>query len=136
MKRIVYIVIVVLLLTACNTGADSKSQGTADSIQAVPGISEYEGVLPCADCPGIKTNLRLLQDSSLFILTEVYEGRKGVYEEKGLFELNPADTTMVLTLKNGKRFFKVAVGQLIQLDQNKTTIKGANAAQYILKKKR
>ncbi|ANH81559.1 hypothetical protein A8C56_11765 [Niabella ginsenosidivorans] len=131
MKQAVQIIAATLLL-ACNTGPDKESESAKAPV--VTGISEYEGVLPCADCPGIQTNLRLLEDSSLFILTEKYEGRKGIYQEKGAFELHPADTTMVLTLKNGKRFFKVAVGQLIQLDQNGTSIKGSSTGRYILKK--
>ena len=53
-------------------------QPSRDNSSVVEGMSEdFTGALPCADCPGIETELSLFRDSSdatvgFFILTETY----------------------------------------------------------------
>ena len=51
----------------------------ARSVPATPGVSRYFGVLPCADCAGIRTELTLIEDPKTggpqtYELTETYLG--------------------------------------------------------------
>lgn len=49
---------------------------------------EYEGILPCADCPGITTHLHLNSDSMTYLLTETYQGKlDSVFTRSGTFRM-------------------------------------------------
>lgn len=56
-------------------------------------IGEYEGVLPCADCTGLRTRLALsaprsaTPDEGTFVLTETYEGRDVTNRTTGTWKL-------------------------------------------------
>lgn len=72
---------VLLLLVACG----APEQGTQDietppdttSIETVEWVGSYADTLPCADCPGILTQLELAKDST-FILRERYLERDSI----------------------------------------------------------
>ncbi|MGF1683276.1 copper resistance protein NlpE [Photobacterium minamisatsumaniensis] len=95
----------------------------------------YTGVLPCADCEGIKTEL-VLQLDGTFTLVEVYLGKeKGTFEQEGTFNWNAAGNTV--SLVGGKdeavQYF-VAENKLFRLDQNGERVTGDLASHYVLKK--
>ena len=47
----------------------------------------YEGTLPCADCSGIRTTLKINSDTTYELRSE-YLGRKdGVFEESGIYSI-------------------------------------------------
>lgn len=47
---------------------------------------DYEGIVPCADCPGINTLLHLNKDSMTYFLTEVYQGKAdSVFTRSGTY---------------------------------------------------
>ena len=47
----------------------------------------YEGTLPCADCSGIRTTLKINSDTTYELRSE-YLGRKdGVFEESGIYNI-------------------------------------------------
>lgn len=94
----------------------------------------YEAVVPCADCPGIKTSLTLNTDKTFSIIEE-YIDRKSKSEDKGTFEW---DTTgSIITLKGKTANYKYQVGEnkLIQLDMDGKEITGPNKDLYVFKKK-
>lgn len=82
MKHVLAQVIAALLLTACS--GPGTDQGTTDGTDstAVPGVVAswpgfYTGTLPCADCPGIDTQLWVRSDST-FVLQQLYIDRDSV----------------------------------------------------------
>lgn len=94
----------------------------------------YEAVVPCADCPGIKTSLTL-NDDKTFSITEEYLERNSKNQDKGSFTW---DTTgSVITLKGKTANYKYKVGEniLIQLDMDGKEIDGPHKDLYIFKKK-
>ncbi|WP_273006445.1 copper resistance protein NlpE [Chryseobacterium sp.] len=94
----------------------------------------YEAVVPCADCPGIKTSLTL-NDDKTFSITEEYLDRNSKNQNKGSFTW---DTTgSVITLKGKTANYKYKVGEniLIQLDMDGKEIDGPHKDLYIFKKK-
>lgn len=93
----------------------------------------YEGTLPCADCPGIKTVILLNNDNTFTIVSE-YIDRKLKVEDKG--EVMWHDGTVV-HLKGKETDIKLKVGenQLFYLDQDGNEVDGALKEHYILHKK-
>lgn len=71
--------------TATETTAQEalRSSGTV----SVSGNQSYVGILPCADCPGIETQLDLLSNGTYF-LTQTYQDRpNGTFSRMGLWSL-------------------------------------------------
>ena len=95
MKQILLSLLIVVLYVACAGTNDKKVDSMAidsalaakskggremDSVQKVL-IGTFEGILPCADCPGIKTELALYQDAAnsennTYTLKETYLGNQ------------------------------------------------------------
>jgi uncharacterized lipoprotein NlpE involved in copper resistance len=70
--------VILLFLAAVVSVAAQQSGGGAPSTQpaemhnsriSLDWAGTYEGVLPCADCPGTKTRLTLNQDGSYLLVT-------------------------------------------------------------------
>lgn len=98
---------------------------------------EYKGVLPCADCEGIETELELNADKS-YELTEKYLGKGDGKESKvkGHFQFDAQQSSIItLDAAGNQRKFFVAENQLESRDLTTgAKIEGALAAHYILKK--
>jgi copper homeostasis protein (lipoprotein) len=70
---------VAVVLAACQqaniappvTSADDR---VAPAVSVKKVLAVYEGVLPCADCQGIRTELTLFDDDSSYKLVETYLG--------------------------------------------------------------
>ena len=65
-----------LALTGCGV---VPSGGTDSGVHVMPAgehtvLSQYEGVLPCADCGGIRTQITLFADTAMYRMTETYLG--------------------------------------------------------------
>ncbi|MGR5143508.1 copper resistance protein NlpE [Photobacterium sp. DNB23_23_1] len=95
----------------------------------------YTGILPCADCEGIKTELVVKKDGT-FIMTEVYLGKEGnAFEYEGSFNWNTAGNTIAL-LGAGDDAVQYYVGenQLFRLDREGNRVEGDLASHYMLRK--
>ncbi|MDC8101346.1 copper resistance protein NlpE [Chryseobacterium rhizosphaerae] len=120
-----------------STDSISKATPTAagdTSENSLDWNGTYEAVVPCADCPGIKTSLTLNNDKT-FSIGEEYLDRNSKNQDKGSFEW---DTTgSIITLKGKTANYKYKVGEniLIQLDMDGKEIDGPNKDLYIFKKK-
>jgi uncharacterized lipoprotein NlpE involved in copper resistance len=96
---------------------------------------KYEGVLPCADCEGIKTTIQL-KDNGTYIMTTKYLGKKEEDTVEGSFKWDVAGT--IITLLNGKKEpykLKVIEGAIQKLDVEGREITGELAKLYFLHKK-
>ncbi|MGR5063631.1 copper resistance protein NlpE [Photobacterium sp. DNB22_13_2] len=95
----------------------------------------YTGILPCADCEGIKTELVVKKDGT-FILTEVYLGKEGsAFEYEGSFNWNTAGNTIALpgAGDDAVQYF-VGENQLFRLDKEGNRVEGDLASHYVLRK--
>lgn len=118
----------VLLTTACDPvypDPDHSSQNVLDW------AGRYSGVLPCASCMGLKTELTLEQDGT-YQLTETYLGKSKPLHSKGTFRWSPDGGSITLQNDQDKRRFKVGEGRLWQLDPAGRVISGPLADQMIL----
>ncbi|OMQ10437.1 copper resistance protein NlpE [[Flexibacter] sp. ATCC 35103] len=116
MKKLVVLLVVACQLMSCNSKKKEETiQDTSDVLDSentenvLGQVMVYEGLLPCADCEGIETVLKIYQgdgtiEGHTFELTSVYKGKtpekkvivEGNYNlERGL-EKDPDGTIYVL----------------------------------------
>ena len=96
---------------------------------------EYEGVLPCADCEGIKTTI-LLKDNGTYTITTKYLGKGEEETVEGTFEWDAAGTVITLIDGNEEAYkLKVVEGAIQKLDIEGKEITGELAELYFLQKK-
>ena len=116
--------------------ADSASAaGCAFDMASVAGT--YEGVIPAADCPGLKTVLTINADGT-YQLRQDYIDRKDAYDElSGVFQVVDGHLLMIERPSSGERsYYKVKDdGNLVMTDSLGNEPEGETAKFYILEKK-
>ncbi len=140
-----------LVLLACACGpAEDRVAGTAapagaeanaaaadghSSRNALDWAGTYSGVIPCADCPGIRETVTLHADGR-FERTLVYLERSvRPHVERGSFSWNAAGSRVTLRETGGAgQPFKVGENTLIHLDGDGNPITGELAGRYVLHK--
>lgn len=113
--------------------SDTADMHTAQNSLDVIGI--YKGVLPCADCEGIDTEIELKSDST-YLLRSIYLGKgdgKSI-ESSGRYSWTDGSTIELSEVKDGPNKYFVGENTLTQLDMNGDKITGALAEKYILQK--
>lgn len=123
--------------TMSNEVVENQMVPTADNSQnALDWNGSYKGIIPCADCDGIETEIILNQDLTYIIRTKYLgKGDSKVYEEKGIFVWDKSGGSITLEGRTGSPSqYKVGENQLIQLDMMGIPITGDLADKYILRK--
>ena len=98
-------------------------------------IGSYKGILPCADCEGLETEI-VINENDTYSIKKRYQG-KGfrVFVQKGNFIWNKEGNVIILTnVKNEPNQYFVGENTLTQLDLSGQKITGNLASQYILSK--
>lgn len=104
--------------SATPVAADPARHGdTHNSRNALDWAGVYEGVLPCADCPGIRTRLTLQQDGRFELSMRYIERRVEPFVSSGRFSWNADGNT--ITLDDGA-MYRVQEGSVLQLDRDGT----------------
>lgn len=95
----------------------------------------YEGTLPCADCPGIKTTLVLNDADATYSLRQEYLNKEdGIFEENGTYEVN-GDLIKLITPSSGElTYYKAVDGNVVLSDENGTINDGELKDFYVLTK--
>jgi len=139
-KHLLFFVVVAGLLSFNCNNKSGKGRSTAldashNSANSVDWQGTYNGTLPCADCPGILTELTLNNDNSYNLKTK-YLGRDSTAEEEsGNFSWNKEGNTITLaTAKNRPAQYQVGENKITQLNRSGKTITGALAENYVLTK--
>src|SRR5262245_35791656 len=131
-RKSVLILLMSALLAACQgrvaPPVTSASDQVAPPVSVKKILAVYEGVLPCADCQGIRTELTFFEEDSTYKLMETYlgttEGERTV-ESDGKWILrrplrrDPEATVYQLDPDKpdkARSFLVVAEGQIRQLD--------------------
>jgi heat shock protein HslJ len=124
MKRICVKFSMILLVVATVVAAAAQQSGGGTPPQPTdrhntrnsldwPGT--YEGVLPCADCPGIKTRLTLNRDDSYRLVTQAQGSQNAEKSVSGVFTWQPSGNAITLDERGGRQQFSVGEGQLTLL---------------------
>jgi uncharacterized lipoprotein NlpE involved in copper resistance len=95
----------------------------------------YTGVLPCADCPGIKTEITLNADGSFTKKMTYLESKEGgIFKDKGTFSWDAAGKRITLEGILAPNHYFVGENTLTQLDREGKKVEGDLANLYVLKK--
>ncbi len=98
-------------------------------------LGTYKGVLPCADCPGIETEIVLNKDETYVKKTKYLEKGDKVFEELGDFTwLEDGNTMSLEGIDTAPTLYFVSENKLIALDQEGNKIEGDLAKNYELTK--
>lgn len=124
------VVLVALALAAGLCGCMPRQGASAASTTQAPDghnsrnaldwAGVYEGVLPCADCPGIKTRLVLRGDGSFALTTQYIDRQVTGQTVSGRFTWNAAGSVIALDAAAGGQQYAVGEGRLLQLDRDGT----------------
>lgn len=94
----------------------------------------FEGIIPCPDCPGIETSIRIYKDSTIS-RTIYYQDKNELPATKvGTWKLN--DSVFTATFDREKLFYRIKdYKQLLRVGSDLKEVKGEFANDYILRKK-
>ncbi|MEW6196613.1 MAG: copper resistance protein NlpE [Bacteroidota bacterium] len=103
---LILFVLVIVIIEGCYQESGEKSTPSIKPKNEIIQSSKfqiYEGIVPCADCEGIKMTLKIANDFQSYELIEEYMGKKGkpftskgkLNTERG-FENDPDATLFVL----------------------------------------
>ncbi|MCV2368643.1 copper resistance protein NlpE N-terminal domain-containing protein [Roseateles oligotrophus] len=87
------------------------------SRNALDWAGTYAGTLPCANCPGVQTSLRLNRDESFELLLQYLERDKAPKVSRGRFTWAANGNAITLDEQGSGREFLVAEGRLAWLDK-------------------
>jgi len=116
---------VAVLLGGCMPRAETAATPKAvidghNSRNALDWAGVYEGVLPCADCPGIKTRLVLRDDGRFELQTQYLEREPEPRSFSGRFTWNAAGSGITLDAGGGGQKYLVGEGRLLQMNRDGT----------------
>jgi heat shock protein HslJ len=132
----VILILVLLFIGSASCKSTKKAQtndlkSAADnSMTSVDWPGTYQGVLPCADCEGIKTQIVFNKDLSYILETQYLGKDEKVFQTKGTFKWNDAGSK--ITLDNSEKMYQVGENRLFHLDIDGNRITGEIADNYIL----
>lgn len=106
-----------------------------NSRNAVDWPGTYTGTLPCADCAGIRTTIRLGADGG-FERELVYVGKSDMpVRDAGSFAWNDAGSIVTLETASGEaQQYQVGENRLFHLDRDGSRVAGDLADRYVLDK--
>ena len=128
--------------TANATDKDSTSvvdtTATDDNYVDLAAVSgTYEGTLPAADCPGIKTVLTIKADSTYQLQQDYIDKKNGHDEASGVFKVLNGKVLMLVRPSSGEQtYYKVKDNSsIVMTDSLGVEPEGETAKLYVLKKK-
>ena len=157
-KAILAVSLSAFALVACNKSApqheDAQNQTTvtqpsANTVDATTPITnatnattaadwtgEYKGLVPCADCEGIETELELKADQTYEFEQEYKgKGKDNKFKVKGTYSIDAVNPSMIsLDQAGDNRKFSKEGDSLHMLNAEGQKAEGALASNYILKK--
>ena len=98
----------------------------------------FYGYVPCYDCDGIKTTLSLKQNHNYLLVTQPAKESSREYYEKGKYEWNDKNQTLVLAPRKGgttTHYYHIDNEEtLIELNEDGTKKQGDLAEKYALRR--
>lgn len=146
MKVKVTILAMAALVAACTTNKAKDGATAEDSTRteltptdttATSFAGTYQGTLPAADGPGIKTVLTIRPDSTYSLVSEAIGRKSGHFEESGVWHLRD-NKVLELTAPSSrdKTYYKIKdVQSIVLTDSMGTEPTGALAEAYTLTRK-
>ena len=110
----------------------------ADGMAIESLVGTYEGTLPAADCPGIKTVLTLNADSTYQYSADYLDRKDGHDEASGIFKVLANNVVEITRPSSGETsYYKVKdANSIIMTDSLGNEPEGEMAKLYVLTKKK
>jgi len=129
MKAVLTLFVLATFLLGCTQSKEAVSPSSSSApMTAKPDLhtsqnsldwaGAYEGVLPCADCPGIKTRLTLNKDGTYERKTQYLERQVTAETVSGVFKWQASGNAVTLDERGGRQQFAVGEGRLTLLYSN------------------
>lgn len=121
---------------SCNTAKQNNTETGLDghtSQNSLDWQGTYSGILPCADCEGIETELSLNAESE-FVLISEYIDRFVIDTVKGTFTWEGNNIKLESQQDEMPLLYKVEENQLRQLHLDGKEVTGELAQHYVLRK--
>ncbi|ADV44348.1 copper resistance protein NlpE [Bacteroides helcogenes] len=135
---------IIIVISGCIGSQKKTTQQEQDSTAVAMDIANiknkdyygtYEGTLPCADCGGIKTTLKINSDTTYDLRSEYLGKKNGIFEESGIYNIVGENIIELVTPSSGdKTYYKVLDGAVALSDSIGTINSGELSEQYILKR--
>ncbi|MGV8094651.1 MAG: copper resistance protein NlpE N-terminal domain-containing protein [Mangrovibacterium sp.] len=116
-RSIIFVFVLIIMVGACNSTKRTVQSGGAEEIatadnsrNSLDWAGVYLGTLPCADCEGIRTEIRLNNDLSYKIATKYLGKSDQVYQRNGHFKWNETGSKIILEEAEGRN---IAAGQYL-----------------------
>ena len=151
MKRIfIYVaVMAAAVMVSCNGKKTAQNDANNDStsvtdttvtgenVDLATVAGTYEGTLPAADCPGIKTALTINADSTYELKQDYIERKDGHDEASGVLQVLNGNVLMLVRPSSGEHtFYKVKDSKsIVMTDSLGNEAEGEMAKLYVLTKK-
>lgn len=147
-KNILVLAVVALIFSVSCDNANKKGNTDSSAVEKTETESKpdmhtnqnsldwkgtYVGTLPCADCEGIKTTIRLNEDLTYDAVMEYLGKEENSVGSKGYYKWSDDGKNIILS-DDTETQYKVGENQLIQLDKSGNLVTGEMADLYILKK--
>ena len=92
---------------------DTVADTAHNSQNSLDWAGTYSGVTPCADCPGMKTDITLNSDSTYSLQEQYLEKEKTPRSFKGSFTWDEAKSIITLDAEGDHHKFKVMEGAYV-----------------------
>ena len=127
MKKILTLIFV---LAAFSAFAQHNSQNSLDW------AGTYKGIMPCADCEGIRTIITLTEKNEFSVRMQYLGKKVNEYKYSGKVVWNSGESIITLITKgdNSKEYYFVGEGYIQKLDSDKKKIDGDLEEMFKLKK--
>ncbi len=135
-----FLVAVLVTVTFCGCKPTSVHDKTGETTNAdnsrnsLDWAGIYRGMLPCADCSGVRTQIILNKDLTYEMALQYVGKGSGVIKSNGMLQWNGAGSIITLTGSREPNQYLVGEGKLFKLDMDGKRIQGDVAEQYVLKK--
>lgn len=115
---------------------ESGETKTEKQLENLNFYGTYEGILPAADCEGIRTALTLNNDNTYVLRSEYIGEKDAIFESKGSYHfINGRLMELAQSSSNEKSYYKILDGSKVMLSDKEGTVnQGVLAEYYILKK--
>lgn len=92
----------------------------------------YEGTLPCANCSGIRTTLKINSDTTYELRSEYFGRKDGIFEESGIYNIVGENIIELVTPSSGEKTF---YNGAIALSDSLGTLNSSELAEHCVLKK-
>ncbi|MES2412103.1 MAG: copper resistance protein NlpE N-terminal domain-containing protein [Bacteroidota bacterium] len=133
MKKVLLFLFV--LMVGCQKQTVKKDDADIHNAKnSIDYVGTYKGILPCADCEGLETEIAINENTTFSIKTKYLGKGNKIFVQKGNFTWNKKGNTIILTGVNEPNQYFVGENTLTKLDIYGKKITGSFAEEYILSK--